>query len=269
MKAGEALAVGFRYTHQAWAVVALGWVPSAVMTLLEKLLKNPSGQAPNLIGGLLAIAAYLLLGAFWCFWYAGLLGWIRDRFSETPASWPRFSENAFRLLWRLFLLLVLEMGMFVGSFLVGGVLSAVLFRLSPLVGILAIVLLISATSLLMVWVTYSGVSLAERDLGAVASIKYSMRFARSRFWGTAWLLSLTSLVWMGLFLLVLVPAFGFVVFKVGLQGAAQVFSKESLPPLLNLLLAVVNSYGWVLSTIAIYAYYLGNQPEQPAKEESS
>lgn len=263
MKATEALAVGFRHTHRAWPIIGLGFVIGLGLTLMRKLSEGgtPVGLAATVLSALMFFLMAVLFAALWVLWSGGLLGWIRDRLSGTPTTWARFYETGSRLFWRLCLLLILEGAMIIGAFLMGALGCAILFRLSPIIaGILGIALTLPATFLLMFLVTYSGVSLVEHDLGAVASIKDSMRFTWSYFWGTVWLISLISLGWIGLSAVVAVPIGGFLVFKLSFKETARLFLENKLPLPLILATDAVGAYGWVLCNVACYAYYLGNQP---------
>lgn len=272
MKAGEALATGFRHTHRAWPIIGLGFVIGLGITLMEKLSEGgtPVGRAATVLSALMFFLMAVLFAALWVLWSGGLLGWTRDRLSGTPTTWTRFYETGSRLFWRLCLLLILESAMIIGAFLMGVLGCAILFRLSPIAGILGIALALPATFLLMFLVTYSGVSLVEHDLGPVASIKDSMRFTWGHFWATGWLVSLISLVWIGLYAVVAVPIGGFLIFKLGLKEALQLFSAgKALPLPLELALQAAGAYSRVLCNVAFYAYYLGNQPAsvQPMSAE--
>lgn len=261
MKAMEAVAIGFRHTHQAWPIIGMGFGLGAGMSVLQELTETNSnaGLAGALLSALLLFGLILLIGVFWALWFGGLLGWTRDRFSGVPTSWTRFQEAGSQLFWRICRLLTIEAALIIGVILAGGLGSFVLFRFSPALVVVPMILTFLATSLLMLLVTYSGASLVQHGGGAMASIKDSIRFARSRFWGTAWLVSLISVVCLGLYAVMFMGVAGILFFKAGSQELLRILKEQPLP--LTLATDAVGAYVWVFCNIALYAYYVGNQPE--------
>ena len=265
MRAGEALAAGFRSANEGWKIAAVSGVLGLGISVGQRILLPHSQPSPDanpialLVGGIGMIVLVLVLGVLWTVWLGGALVWLKNRLDGAENSWTGFVEGGKRLFWTLCWVLSLQVIFGLGPPFVAGLIGALLSRV---IGAGASVFLVAVGMLMglavFILLTFGACSLAERQQGAMAALKDSARFVRAHPGGTVGLLAGLTFLGVAAVLALMVPLL-LLAFMLKLPISPQ---QQQFPLLVEFPLQAATAYVCFFALAAQYAYYRGNQEKE-------
>lgn len=265
MRAGEALAAGFRSANEGWKIAAVSGVLGLGISVGQRILLPHSQPSPDanpialLVGGIGMIVLVLVLGVLWTVWLGGALVWLKNRFDGVENSWAGFVEGGKRLFWALCWVMSLQVILGVAPPLIAGLIGGLLSRvIGTGVSVLLIVFGILIGIAVFIFLTFGMYSLAEKQQGAKAALKDSARFTRAHLAGTLGLLATVFFLSMALVLAVAAPLL-LLAFVLKLPISPQ---QQQFPLLVEFPLQAATAYVCFFALAAQYAYYRGNQEKE-------